>query len=229
MSHSSKDIVKNLSINCVVFGSEDSKLKVLLIKRKNFPNKGDWALPGGFVLKNEDLDKAAVRILAETSNVKDIYLEQVHTFGDVDRFPSRRVISITYFALINPERFCLSPGIDTTDVKWFPVHEILNMPFDHDKIYKFALQRLKKSIRYKPIGFELLPKKFTLTQLQSLYESILDHKLDKRNFRKKLLAMNLLHKLDEKQKGVPHRAAKLFRFELKNYERLRKNGFNFEL
>ncbi len=229
MSHKAKDIVKNLSINCVVFGFENSRLEVLLIKRKNQPEKGAWALPGGFVLKNEDINNAAERILAETSNVKNIYLEQVETFGDVDRFPSRRVISIAYFALINPERHSLKPGIDTTDVKWFPVVSFPQMPFDHNEIYQSALLKLRKSVRYKPIGFELLPKKFTLTQFQNLYECIMDKKLDKRNFRKKLLGMNLLHKLDELQQGVPHRAAQLFKFDVKTYEELKNKGFSFEL
>ena len=229
MSHKSKDIVKNLSINCVVFGFEKGTLEVLLVKRDNHREKGKWALPGGFVIKNEDIDQAAVRILDETSNVKNIYLEQVQTFGEVDRFPSRRVISIAYFALINPERHSLKPGIDTSDVQWYTVKSTPNMPFDHNKIFRSALIKLRKSIRYKPIGFELLPQKFTLTQFQNLYECIMDQKLDKRNFRKKLLSMNLLQKLDEQQQGVPHRAAQLFKFDIKTYKKLKKNGFSFEL
>lgn len=229
MSHKTTDIIKNLSINCVVFGFEKGILEVLLIKRKNNPEKGSWALPGGFVLKNEDINEAAVRILDETSSVKNIYLEQVQTFGNVDRFPSRRVISIAYFALINPERHSLKPGTDTTDVRWFPINSIPQMPFDHNNIFESALVKLRNSARYKPIGFELLPKKFTLTQFQNLYECIMDQKLDKRNFRKKLLSMNLLHKLDEQQQGVPHRAAQLFQFDVKIYNKLKKNGFSFEL
>ena len=199
MSHASNLIIKNISIDCVVIGFENNNLEVLLIKRKRNPEKGSWALPGGFVLKSETLDEAAVRILEETSNVKNIYLEQVHTFSEIDRFPTRRVITVNYFALINPEKHFLKPGVDTTDVLWKKVNEKEKLPFDHDRILMKSLNQLKQRIRYKPIGFELLPKKFSLTQLQSLYECILNEKLDKRNFRKKILSLNMLIPLEEHQ------------------------------
>jgi 8-oxo-dGTP diphosphatase len=229
MSHTSKDIVKNISIDCVVFGFENSKLNMLLVKRKRNPEKGEWALPGGFILKSETLDSAAIRVLEETSNVRNIYLEQVQTFSEVDRFPERRVVTTSYFALINPDKHSIKPGVDTTDVKWFPIADIPHMPFDHAKIFSYALSSLQKRVRYKPIGFELLPRKFTLTQLQSLYETILNVSLDKRNFRKKILGTKLLVQLDEFQKGVAHRAPRLFQFDNKNYKRLKKDGINFQL
>lgn len=229
MSHASNLIIKNISIDCVVFGFENNNLEVLLIKRKRNPEKGSWALPGGFVLKSETLDEAAVRILEETSNVKNIYLEQVHTFSEIDRFPTRRVITVNYFALINPEKHFLKPGVDTTDVLWKKVNEKEKLPFDHDRILMKSLNQLKQRIRYKPIGFELLPKKFSLTQLQSLYECILNEKLDKRNFRKKILSLNMLIPLEEHQKGVSHRAARLYRFDSKAYKMLKKKGFDFQL
>lgn len=229
MSHASNLIIKNISIDCVVIGFENNNLEVLLIKRKRNPEKGSWALPGGFVLKSETLDEAAVRILEETSNVKNIYLEQVHTFSEIDRFPTRRVITVNYFALINPEKHFLKPGVDTTDVLWKKVNEKEKLPFDHDRILMKSLNQLKQRIRYKPIGFELLPKKFSLTQLQSLYECILNEKLDKRNFRKKILSLNMLIPLEEHQKGVSHRAARLYRFDSKAYKMLKKKGFDFQL
>lgn len=229
MSHTAKNMIKNISIDCVVFGFENETLNVLLIKRKRSPEKDSWALPGGFILRDETLDVAAIRILEETSNVKNIYLEQVHTFSAVDRFPNRRVVTTSYFALIDPDKHSIKPGIDTTDVKWFDINKLPYLPFDHATIFEFALNSLRKSVRYKPIGFELLPKKFTLTQLQILYESILDVKLDKRNFRKKILGTKLLIQLDEYQEGVAHRAPRLFRFDSKNYDKLKKMGINFEL
>jgi len=229
MSHTAKNIVQNLSIDCVVFGFESSRLEILLIKRKFDPEKEMWALPGGFILDTESLDEAAVRILEETSNVKNIYLEQVHAFGDVNRYPSRRVITISYFALIDPEKHSLKPGTDTTDVKWISINEKPELPFDHDLIYTKALNQLKQRVRIRPIGFELLPNKFTLSQLQSLYECILGEELDKRNFRKKILGTELLIPLEEHQKGVSHRAARLYRFDVKKYNKLKKNGYIFEI
>lgn len=229
MSHTSKQIINNLSVDCVVFGFENNKLEVLLIKRKGNPKKGNWALPGGFVLKTETLDEAAVRILDETSNVKNIYLEQIHAFSKIDRFPLRRVISVAYFALIDPEKHSLKPGIDTTDVQWFPVNEKIDFPFDHYEIFERALKQLRQRVKIKPIGFELLPKKFSLTQLQSLYECILGETLDKRNFRKKILGLKMLIPLNDYQKGVAHRAARLYKFDFEAYQNLRNKGFNFQL
>ena len=229
MSHDSKQIIKNLSVDCVVFGFENNNLEVLLIKRKRDPEKGRWALPGGFILHTETLDQAAVRILQETSNVKNIYLEQVHTFSEITRFPTRRVITIAYFALINPEKHFVKPGIDTTDVRWQKVTDKIDFPFDHQNIFNSALSQLRQRVRYKPIGFELLPKKFSLSQLQSLYECILGEALDKRNFRKKILGLNMLIQLDDYQKDVSHRAARLYKFDSKAYDQLKKQGFNFQL
>lgn len=229
MSHDAKQIIKNLSVDCVVFGFENNKLEVLLIKRKRNPSKDNWALPGGFVIKTETLDDAAVRILEETSNVKNIYLEQVHTFSKINRFPTRRVISVAYFALVDPEKHSLKPGIDTTDAKWFRVNDEIDFPFDHSEIFQKALKQLKQRVRTKPIGFELLPKKFSLTQLQNLYECILGEKLDKRNFRKRILGYKMLIALNDYQKDVAHRAARLYKFDSVSYQNLRNKGFNFQL
>jgi len=229
LSTASKQIIKNLSVDCVVFGFEKNSLEVLLIKRKGNPEKGSWALPGGFVLKTEALDEAAVRILEETSNVKNIYLEQVHTFSDINRFPLRRVISVAYFALINPEKHFLKPGIDTTDAKWFEVNGDIAFPFDHESIFAKALNQLRQRVRNKPIGFELLPERFSLTQLQNLYECILGESLDKRNFRKRILGLKMLIPLNDFEKDVAHRAARLYKFDFKTYQVLKNKGFNFQL
>ncbi len=229
MSHISKDIIKNLSVDCVVFGFEKNKLEVLLVKRNRNPDKGSWALPGGFVLKSETLDEAAVRVLEETSNVKNIYLEQVHTFSQIDRFPLRRVISVAYFALIDPEKHFIKPGVDTADVKWHKVNEKIDFPFDHKEIFTRALKQLRQRVRNKPIGFELLPKKFSLTQLQNLYECILGESLDKRNFRKRIFGLKIVIPLNDYQKDVSHRAARLYKFDSKAYQDLKNKGFNFQL
>ncbi len=229
MSHQLERVINNISIDCVIFGFESGVLKVLLVKRAIEPSKSEWALPGGFILKNEELNHAAERILNETSGVKNIFMEQISVFGDVNRYPGGRVFTVGYYALVSPDKYTLSPGIDTSEVTWFQLSKINRLPFDHNKIIKDALKRLREKVRYHPIGFELLPKKFTLPKLQSLYESILDVKLDKRNFRKKLLKMNLLIKLDEKEKDNLRRAAYLYKFDKKSYNKLVNDGFSFQL
>lgn len=229
MSHILKDVIKNISIDCVIFGFENSTLEVLLIKRAIKPAKGMWALPGGFIKKGELIKDAAQRILEETTGVKNIYLEEITIFDKVDRYPLRRVFTIGHFALIKPEHYSLTTGIDTSEVKWVKLSELPQLPFDHNEIVEIALEKLRTRIRYRPIGFELLPEKFTLPQLQALYEVILDKKLDKRNFRKKLLSMNLLKRLKEKNKNFSRRPAFLYKFDKKNYERLKEKGFIFEL
>jgi 8-oxo-dGTP diphosphatase len=229
LSHQIDKIIANISIDCVIFGFESGVLEVLLIKRAIEPSKSEWALPGGFILKNEELNSAAERILNETSGVENIFMEQLSAFGDINRYPERRVITIGYYALVSPDKYVLSPGIDTSEVKWFQLSNINKLPFDHNLIIDEALKKLREKVRYHPIGFELLPKKFTLPKLQSLYESILGVKLDKRNFRKKLSKMNLLIKLDEKEKDNLRRAAYLYKFDKKSYKKLIDNGFSFQL
>lgn len=229
MSHKSGKIIDNLSIDCVIFGFDNRGLEVLLIRRAIEPFRGEWALPGGFILKDEDIDNAAKRILTDTSGIEDIFIEQFYVFGDIDRYPERRVITIGYYALVSPDKYNLHPGLDTSEVNWFPYDKIQKLPFDHNKIIETALNKLRIRVRRQPIGFELLPQKFTLPKLQLLYESILDTKLDKRNFRKKLLKMNLLSKLEEKEEDNVRRAANLYKFDKKNYKKLINKGFNFDL
>jgi len=229
LSHQLGKVVENISIDCVIFGFDKGNLEVLLIQRAINPEKDKWALPGGFILKSEEIENAAARILKETSAIENIYMEQLSVFGNVNRYPDRRVFTIGYFALVSPEKYNLLPGIDTTEVRWFKMSDLPELAFDHKAIIETALKKLRSRVRIRPIGFELLPKKFSLPKLQTLYESILGVNLDKRNFRKKLLKMNLLIKLDEKEKGNIKRAAMLYKFDRKNYNKLVEKGFIFEL
>lgn len=229
MTYTPEGALKNLSVDCVIFGFEKSQLEVLLIKLAVEPSLNRWALPGGNVLVDEELEQATQRVLNDLTGVDTIYLEQLAAFGEVTRFPLFRVITIGYYALVKPENYILKPGPHASQARWFKINEVPELPFDHNLILKTALDRLKKDIRYKPVGFELLPPKFTLTQLQTLYESILGRELDKRNFRKKILAMKLLQALDEKEQGVAHRAARLYRFDTEIYENLKQKEVDFEL
>jgi 8-oxo-dGTP diphosphatase len=218
-----------LTVDCVVFGYDESELKILLIERALAPFKGRWALPGGFVRIDETLDAAARRELVEETGLKDVFLEQLYTFGGVDRDPRERVVSVAYYALVKLSDHRALAATDAANAQWFPVSKVPKLAFDHGEIFGTALARLKSKVRYQPIGFELLPPKFTLSQLQHLYEAALETELDKRNFRKKVLGFGLLVALKETQMRGRHRPAQLFQFDAEKYEKLRKRGFNFEV
>lgn len=218
-----------LTVDCVVFGIDDEDLKVLLVQRDVEPFMGRWALPGGFVHEEEGLEEAARRELQEETGLDRIFLEQLFTFGDVGRDPRGRVVSVAYYALVKLGDHKVRAATDAREASWFPVWDTPSLAFDHERILQTALVRLKGKVRYQPLGFELLPAKFTLTQLQRVYEKILERPLDKRNFRKKLLAMELLVELDEVEQDVAHRAARLYRFDRKKYQQLEKEGLNFEI
>jgi 8-oxo-dGTP diphosphatase len=218
-----------LTVDGVVFGFDDGELKVLLIQRDIDPFKGQWALPGGFVHVDETLEEAVRRELKEETGLRDIYLEQLFTFSDVDRDPRERVVSVAYYALVALGKHTLAASTDARNAAWFCVSELPSLAFDHDKIVAAAVERLKGKVRYQPVGFELLAEKFTLSQLQHLYEAILERPLDKRNFRKKILGMAVLIETDEIEQDVAHRAARLYRFDEAKYRRLVKKGFNFEI
>ena len=218
-----------LTVDCVVFGFDEGELKVLLIQRALEPFKGRWALPGGFVRVDETVDDAARRELAEETGLRNVFLEQLYTFGAINRDPRERVVSVAYYALVKLSDHKARAATDAAHAEWHPVSKLARLAFDHAEIFQAALSRLKGKVRYQPIGFELLPLKFTLSELQHLYEAILGTELDKRNFRKRVLSFGLLTALKETQMAGRHRPAQLFRFDTDSYERLKKRGFNFEL
>lgn len=218
-----------LTVDCVVFGLDDDELRLLLVERDLEPFASEWALPGGFVRLEETLEDAARRELEEETGITRLYLEQLYTFGGPDRDPRERVVTVAFYALVKLSDHQVRAATDARSAAWFSVSNLPALAFDHKEIVTVALARLKGKVRYEPIGFELLPRKFTLSQLQKLYEVILERGLDKRNFRKKILGMDLLIELDEVQTGVAHRAARLYSFDEKKYDRLKKNGFNFEI
>ena len=218
-----------LTVDCVVFGFDEGELKVLLIERDLEPFAGAWALPGGFVHVDETVDDAARRELREETGLSDVFLEQLYTFGELDRDPRERVVSVAYYALVALSRHTPKAATDARNAAWFCVSDLPTLAFDHDRILAMAVQRLKGKVRYQPIGFELLEEKFTLSQLQHLYEAILERPLDKRNFRKKILGMDLLVETNEIEQDVSHRAARLYRFDEAKYRRWVKKGFNFEI
>ncbi len=218
-----------LSVDCVVFGYFERKLKVLLIKRGAEPFKGSWALPGDLVYPNENIEVAAQRVLRDLTGIADLYMEQTKVYGQVDRHPAGRVITTGYYSLIDIARHDPHAAAWADGVYWVDLDEVPHLAFDHDQILADSLQILRQRVRHQPVGFELLPKKFALADLQALYEAILSESYDKANFRKRILAMNLLINLKENQKDVPHRPARLYSFDKKRYDELIAKGFSFEL
>lgn len=218
------------SVDSIIFGFSAQSLKVLLIQRDVYPFEGMWALPGDLVLPDEDLDLAAERVLQDLSGLSNIFMEQVHTFGKVGRHPQGRVITVAYYALVKQSAYQqLTPSSFARVAQWFDIKDLPELAFDHRDILDMAYDRLKTKLRYQPIGFEMLPRKFTLTQIQHLYETILGIELDTRNFRRKIQGMGFLIALDEKQKDVAHRAARLYKFDKKKYKELEAKGINFEI
>lgn len=203
-----------ITVDVVIFTIKDNKLQVLLVQRAIEPFKDKWAIPGGFIRLSENLDEAAKRLLYEKTRVKDVYLEQLYTFGDPLRYPRSRVITVSYFALIRSEELELSfeTGLNIKQVEWHSVYNLPGLAFDHKGIIEYALKRLRDRLEYTPIAFQLLPKKFTLTELQKAYEIILHKELDKRNFRKKMIHLGILEELEEYTKSSSKRPARLYCF-----------------
>lgn len=218
-----------LATDCVIFGFDGGELKLLLIEREKEPFKNKWALPGGFVFMDETTEACAKRILIEKAGVRNVFIEQLYTFSEVQRDPRERIISVAYYALINTRQLELMAGRDTIKAEWFEISKLPKLAFDHGKIVRAAITRLKGKVSYQPIGFELLDEKFTLSQLQAVYESILESEIDKRNFRKKILGMGLLIDLKEKEQSVSHKPAGYYKFDSKAYKALTEKGFHFEL
>ena len=218
-----------LSVDAVVFGYEEGNISVLLIKRKYAPFKGQWAIPGGFVINDESLEDAVERELFEETGIKINYLEQLYTFGKPDRDPRGRVVSVAYFGLVRPNAFKINASTDAQQVQWFNINELPRLSFDHKEILKTAIERLQGKITYEPIGFELLDKKFPFSDLEKLYTTLLGREIDRRNFRKKIIGLNVLDKLDEKVSKGSGRPANLFQFNQKRYFQLKKEGIIFEI
>jgi 8-oxo-dGTP diphosphatase len=210
------------STDCVIFGFEAGELKVLLIERNEEPFKDWYALPGNIVGHDESVDAAASRILYELTGLRDLPMRQFHTFGEVQRHPQGRVVTIAYFALIriNGQKELMPVTQYARKAFWHPVNDLPKLAFDHTEIFNRAFKKIRAKVNYEPIAFELLPEKFTLTQLQNLYEAVLNKQLDKRNFRKKMLSYGFLKELAEKQKGVSYRAAKLYKFDKRKYVKI---------
>jgi len=219
----------SVAVDCVVFGLDldEDDLEILLIQRLKDPFAHGWALPGGFMQMDETADTAARRELEEETGVTDVYLEQLYTFSDVARDPRGRVVSIAYYALAKLSDHRIRAATDAENVAWYSIRKLPRLAFDHKAIIDTAIERLRGKVRYAPLGFELLPPKFTLSQLQRLYEIVLEQQLDKRNFRKKILSMEFLVDTGEHEQGVAHRAARLYRFDRRKYLKLAKQGFNF--
>ncbi len=216
-----------VTVDLVIFALRDWELQVLLIRRGVAPFKGQWALPGGFVRDGESLEDAARRELDEETGVRDVYLEQLFTFGDPDRDPRGRIVTVAYYALLTGEAAPLKAGTDAGAAAWTPARKHAPLAFDHDRILKYALERLANKLDYTTVGFQLLPRKFTLSQLQRVYEAVLGRTLDKRNFRRKLAVLDILTPLDEWVQDGPSRPAQLYRFSSKQFERLRDKGILF--
>jgi len=221
--------IDNFSIDCVVFGYDESGLKALFIKRSTEPDFGKMALPGGFVYLDEDLDAAPMRRLHEMSGLTDIYMKQVGTFGKTDRYPLRRVVTVVYYALVRISDCLVTIGQDASEIHWIPITDVPELAFDHRELFDAALQTLQSQVHIDPIIFNLLPKEFTLSELQDVYESVTMQKFDKRNFRKKILRLNILQDLGKKQSNVDHRAAGLYSFDRQAYDNMLQNGFLFSV
>jgi 8-oxo-dGTP diphosphatase len=215
-----------VAVDCIIFGFDGSQLKALLIKRGFEPEKGKWSLMGGFLGNDEDADQAAARVLYSLTGMRDIYMEQLYTFSEVDRDSAGRVISIAYFALINIADYSEQLQLEH-EAKWFLLNRMPPLIFDHRQMVKKAKERLQEKVVAHPVGFELLPTKFTLPQLQSLYEAIYDTPLDKRNFAKKILSLGVLNKLNEKEKQSSRKGAYYYVFDSLKYKKLESNGIKF--
>jgi 8-oxo-dGTP diphosphatase len=216
-----------VTVDLAIFTVRDEALQVLLVQRGVAPFAGRWALPGGFVREDESLESAARRELEEETGVRDVYLEQLYTFGDPDRDPRGRVITVAYFALVAADRQTLSPGTDAAAARWWPAGTPPPLAFDHRQMLDYAVERLRNKLEYTTVGFQLLPRKFTLTQLQRVYEAILGRALDKRNFRRKMELLDILTPLAERAQDGPSRPAQLYTFSARQFEKLKDKGILF--
>lgn len=217
-----------VATDCIIFGFDKGNLKLLIFKRRVEPLVGTWSLIGSFVKLKEDVAEAAQRVLKEITGLENVFMEELKTYGAADRDPGFRCISIAQYALIRINDYDREL-VEKHGAHWYDINELPDLVLDHNQMVQDALARLRRKARYKPLGFELLPEKFTIPQLQQLYEAIYQKALDPRNFRKKVLSLNVLEKLDEKDKTTSRRGAFLYKFNYENYQKLLKDGFNFEI
>jgi len=247
-------LLRNISVDCVIFGFDGEKLNVLLWQadprllmqtlRENedyeqvrvlyethpsLQTESTWGLIGAHAPDESDLDAFAQEITTGSTGLTNVYLKQFRTFGNSRRVPYYRVITVGYYALINPRYHNIQKSSLTRKMQWFHINRLPSLCFDHEEIIRAALDHLRENVQYHPVGFHLLPEKFTLTELQTMYEVILGEKLDIRNFRKKIQKMDFLLETGEKQENVPHRAARLYRFDRENYDRLLSEGLTFRI
>lgn len=233
MSYENKDFYAPqdkmyVATDCIIFGFEDGRLKLLVFKRRVEPLMGEWSLIGSFVKLNEDVDEAAQRVLEEITGLKNIFMEQLKSYGAANRDPGYRCVSIGQYALIRINDYD-KELVEKHGAHWYDIDDLPDLVLDHNQMVIDALEKLKQKARYQPLGFELLPEKFTIPQLQQLYEAIYQKELDARNFRKKALSNNVLIKLEEKDKTSSRRGAFLYKFDDKTYQRLIQSGYNFEI
>ncbi len=238
--------LRNISVDCIIFGFHENELKVLLLHAKY---AGLWALPGGFILKEEHMDSAAERILKERTGLNNIYMQQFYVFSKPERSTKKinqqflknvhidlkeswmfdRFVTVGYTALVDFTKVKPVPDVFSAACEWFNIHSLPEMLLDHREILDTALQNLQATLNYHPIGYNLLPEKFTMPELQKLYETILDRTLDRRNFQRKIIATKILKKLEERKTGVAHKAPNYYKFDLKHYKKALKGGMGFEL
>ena len=215
-----------VTVDIVIFTVRDRTLQVLLVRRGVPPFQGQHAIPGGFIHEDESLEDAALRELYEEAGVHNVFLEQLYSFGDPRRDPRGRVITVAYYALIASDELSLVAGADAAEAGWFPLSSLPPLAFDHQRILGYAVERLRNKLEYTTVGFELLPQKFTLSELQAVYEAILGRRLDKRNFRRKIALLGILKPLREWQR-TGRKPAQLFRFAASSFEKLKDKGILF--
>lgn len=219
----------SVTVDCVVFGYDGEQLSVLLLNRKDEPFADQWTLLGGFLKLDETFEVASERILSQKAGLAGLYLEQLYTFGGLERDPRGRVLSVSYYALVNPRQVELVVGQMANDLRWCSIQDLPMLGFDHNHIVEIARRRLAAKITYQPVGFELLNEQFTMTELQDLYERILEEPLDRRNFYKRIMASGILKSTGERRTGLKSRPAELFAFDKTRYEQLVEEGFQFKI
>lgn len=216
----------SVTTDCVIFGFDGVSLKVLLIERGIDPYKGSWAFPGGFLNMNESAEEGAARELEEETGLTDVYIEQLQAFSAVNRDPRERVITIAFYALVNISE--VQAGDDAAKAQWFKLSEIPSLAFDHEHILRVAMSRLKERLHFEPVGFELLPDNFTLSELQNLYEAILEVKFDRRNFHRKMIELGLVEQADPNQVRISRKQPIIYRFNAGKYRELKQKRFRLE-